>query len=934
LLFHPEERLSSSIESLLITMERELQNTAESHANRIAIAPGPNQNPLDVFFKPKSVAVVGATQKAGHVGRAILWNLISSPFGGTVYPVNPKRAAVLGIRAYPSISAVPDRVDLAVIVTPAETVPRVMGECADAGVRGAVIISAGFRETGPSGLELEKETLEAAWRGGIRLIGPNCLGVMCPISGLNATFASSIAQPGTVALISQSGAICTALLDWSLQQQVGFSTFISVGSMLDIGWGPLIDYLGSDPHTRSIVIYMESIGDARFFLSAAREVALSKPILVIKAGRTELAAKAAASHTGSLVGSDAVLDAAFRRVGVLRIDELGDVFHMTEVLARQPRPSGPRLTIVTNAGGPGVLATDALVSLGEEPSNLAPETIEALNKVLPPHWSHGNPVDIIGDAGPDRYEQSLKILAKDPNTDGLLVIMTPQAISNPVEIAKKLTPFASCEGKPVLASWMGGEKASQGEAVLNSAGIPTFPFPDTAVRAFHYMWRYSYNLRALYETPAIAQRNADAADSATRLIENVRQNGRTLLTEFESKQLLALYGIATVETRLAATEDEAADAANALGYPVVLKLNSFTVTHKTDVGGVKLSLHDASAVRAAYRDIQSTVTRKLGPEHFNGATVQRMAFAEGYELILGSNVDAQFGPVLVFGTGGQLVEVFRDRSLALPPLNTTLARRFMEQTRIFKALGGVRGRKPVDIEALERLLVRFSQLVLEQSWIREIDINPLLASSETLLALDARVVLYAPGTDLSQIPKPAIRPYPSKYVEQIVLKDGTALNIRPIRPEDEPEFIRFHVTLSDQSVYRRYFFLMSLETRIRHERLTQMCFIDYDRQMALIAERPVVAHGTSEIVGVGRLIKIPGKNEAEMAVLVSDAFQNRGIGSALVQRLIGFARDEQIELLTASFLIGNRPIEELFNSHGFLFSDGMEPEVREAQLRL
>lgn len=903
--------------------------------NRIASIPEPrSKNRLDVFFKPKSVAVIGATAKTGHVGRAILWNLMSSPFGGTVYPVNPKRPAVLGIRAYPSISAVPERVNLAVVVTPAESVPEVMRECANAGVMGAVIISAGFRETGSRGLELERETLKAARGGGIQLIGPNCLGVMCPVSGLNATFAPAIALPGTVALISQSGAICTALLDWSLREQVGFSAFVSIGSMLDIGWGTLIDYLGNDPHTRSIVIYMESIGDARSFLSAAREVALNKPILVIKAGRTELAAKAAASHTGSLAGSDAVLDAAFRRVGVLRIDELGDIFHMTEVLARQPRPSGPRLTIVTNAGGPGVLATDALVGLGAEPSCLAVETVEALNRVLPPHWSHGNPIDIIGDAGPDRYEQSVKIAANDPNTDGLLVIMTPQAMSDPIEIAKKLTPFAALENKPILASWMGGEKASEGEAVLNAAGIPTFPFPDAAVRAFYYMWRYSYNLRALYETPAITDGNAHAADSATQLVESVRRSGRTLLTEFESKQLLAFYGIPTVETRLAATEEEAVNAANSLGYPVAVKLNSFTVTHKTDVGGVKLSLHDAPGVRAAYRETQSAVTGKLGAEHFNGVTVQRMASAEGYELILGSSMDEQFGPVLLFGTGGQLVEVFQDRALALPPLNTTLARRFIEQTRIFTALKGVRGRKPVDIEAIDRLLVRFSQLVLEQNWIREIDINPLLASSETLLALDARVVLYPPGTDPSEVPKPAIRPYPSKYAGQIVLKDATVLNIRPIRPEDEPEFIRFHATLSDQSVYRRYFFLMNLESRIRHERLTRMCFIDYDRQMALVAERPSSAGRAVEIVGVGRLIKLPGKNQAEVAVLVSDALQKHGIGSALVQRLIEFARDERLELLTASFLAENQPIERLFRSQGFLFSEGGEPEIRQAELRL
>ena len=655
------------------------------------------ENQLDVFFRPKTVAVIGATDRPGHVGRDVLWNLISSPFGGTVYPVNPKRNAVLGVRAYPSLREVPERIEFAVVVTAAETVPAIIGECAEAGVSGAVIISAGFRETGEHGVELEREILAAARRAGIRIIGPNCLGVMCPVTGLNATFAPTIAKPGNVALISQSGAICTSLLDWSLREQVGFSAFLSIGSMLDVGWGTLIDYLGSDPNTRSIVMYMESVGDARSFLSAAREVALNKPILVIKAGRTDAAAKAAASHTGTLAGSDAVLDAAFRRVGVLRIDELGDIFRMTEVLARQPLPAGPRLSIVTNAGGPGVLATDALIGLGAELAPLAPETIAALDRALPPHWSHANPIDVIGDASPERYEQSIKIAARDPNTDGLLVIMTPQSVSDPLAIAKKVAPFADLKDKPILASWMGGVKAAEGTAVLNGAGIPTFAFPDAAVRAFHYMWRYSYNLRALYETPEVADEPGDPASQARQLIDDARNNDRTLLTEFESKRLLSVYGIPTVETRLAANEDEAVAAANSLGYPVVLKLNSFTVTHKTDVGGVKLSLRDAEAVRRAYRDIKSAVSEKAGAEHFAGVTVQPMASLDGYELIVGSSTDAQFGPVLLFGTGGQLVEVFHDRALALPPLNTTLARRFMEQTRIFTALKGVRGRQPVDI---------------------------------------------------------------------------------------------------------------------------------------------------------------------------------------------------------------------------------------------
>ncbi|HPQ15939.1 MAG TPA: acetate--CoA ligase family protein, partial [Bryobacteraceae bacterium] len=625
----------------------------------------PRQHPLDVFFEPESVALIGATENPGSVGRTVLWNLISTPFGGTVYPVNPKRSSVLGIKAYPKIAAVPERVDLAVITTPAATVPGIIRECVDAGVRAAIVISAGFKELGPEGKKLEDQVVAEARRGNMRIIGPNCLGVMSPLTGLNATFARAMALPGNVGFISQSGALCTAVLDWSLREQVGFSAFLSIGSMSDVGWGDLIDYLGSDPRTRSILLYMETIGDARSFLSAAREVALSKPIIVIKPGRTEAAAKAAASHTGSLTGSDEVLEAAFRRSGVLRVNDIADLFNMAEVLAKQPRPAGPRLSIVANAGGPAVLATDALVTSGCEVAQISPETMDALNQILPAAWSHNNPIDILGDAGPDRYAKALEIAAKDPNADGLLVILTPQAMTDPTKTAEHLKPYAKIEGKPVIASWMGGTEVAAGEEILNRAGIPTFPYPDTAARAFNYMWRYSYNLRALYETPIAPTSEEAEADRARaeKIIQAARKAGRTILTEFESKQLLATYGIPTVETRVATSEDEAVAAAAQIGYPIVLKLYSETITHKTDVGGVQLNLQDEEAVRNAYRAIEKSVTEKAGKEHFQGVTVQPMIQLFGYELIIGSSIDPQFGPVLLFGMGGQLVEVFKDRAL-------------------------------------------------------------------------------------------------------------------------------------------------------------------------------------------------------------------------------------------------------------------------------
>jgi len=893
--------------------------------------------PLDVFFAPKTVAVIGATETAGTVGRTILWNLVSNPFGGTIFPINPKRPSVLGVKAYKHISEVPEQADLAVIVTPAATVPGIIHDCAEEGVKAAIVISAGFKEIGPAGLDLERQTLIEARRGNMRIIGPNCLGVMSPLTGLNATFASAIARPGNVGFISQSGALCTAVLDWSLRELVGFSAFVSIGSMLDVGWGDLIYYLGNDPRTRSIVIYMESIGDARGFLSAAREVALNKPIIVIKAGRSEAAAKAAASHTGSLAGSDEVLEAAFRRSGVLRVNSIADLFYMAEVLGKQPSPKGPRLTILTNAGGPGVLATDALVANGGELTELSPEALASLNQILPAAWSHNNPIDVLGDASPERYAKAVEIAAKDPNTDGLLVVLTPQAMTDPTQTAEHLKPYAKLEGKPILASWMGGADVEAGIAILNQARIPTFQFPDTAVRAFTYMWRWAYNLKGLYETPSLPEDSSEFAPNKAltgEIIQNARDAGRTILTEAESKQILDAYYIPTVRTVIARTLEEAADQAGRIGYPVVLKLFSETITHKTDVGGVQLNLGDREAVERAWRRIQTSVTEKAGAGHFQGVTVQPMIKSgDGYELIIGSSLDAQFGPVLLFGTGGQLVEVFRDRALSLPPLNTTLARRMMEQTKIYKALQGVRGRKPVNLAELEQVLVRFSQLVVEQPWIKEIDINPLLATPDRLVALDARIVVHGPEVTKDQLPRPAIRPYPSRYVYAWTMKDGNDVVIRPIRPEDEPMLVKFHATLSERSVYLRYFHLMNLSQRVAHERLTRICFIDYNREMALVAERRNPASGESEILGVSRLTRILGTNDAEVAVLVSDQFHGRGLGKELLGRLITVGKDEKLAALKADILPDNRDVMRICEKLGFSLRHSIEDEVVKAEYR-
>jgi len=874
------------------------------------------QQALAAFFRPQNVAVIGATEAAGSVGRTILRNLISSPFGGTVFPVNPKRPSVMGIKAYPSIAEVPAQVDLAVIVTPSSTVPGIIASCAAARVPAALIISAGFKELGAPGVELERQLLAEARKTGMRIVGPNCLGVMSPTTGLNATFARDMARTGNIAFVSQSGALLTAILDWSLREQVGFSGFVSTGSMLDVGWGDLIDYFGSDPRTKAILLYMETIGDARAFMSAAREVALSKPIIVIKAGRTEAAAKAAASHTGALAGSDEVLDAAFRRSGVLRVNTIAELFNMAEILAKQPRPRGPGLTIVTNAGGPAVLATDALVAGGGQLVALSPETRAALDGVLPAAWSHANPIDVLGDAGPERYVQTLEIAARDPSSDGLLVILTPQDMTDATLTAEALRRYGKVADKPLLASWMGGASVAAGSEILNRNGIPTFDYPDSAASAFCNMWRYTRNLQGLYETPTLGDDPGIQPHIAEQIIRQAREESRTLLDEHESKLLLSAYGIPAVETRRASDADEAVRVARELGYPVVLKLYSRTITHKTEVGGVKLDLMNDAAVEAAFTAIRSKVQDVAGLEHFQGVTVQRMVrMADAYELIVGSASDPQFGPVLLFGFGGQLVEVFRDRALALPPLNATLGRRLMERTKIYGALTGVRGRPPVDLALLEQVLVRFSHLVLEQPWIREIDINPLLASPSGVLALDARVVLYPSDVREEQLPRSAIRRYPTQYVTPWRLSDGTEVLIRPIRPEDEPLIAELHRKLSERSVFLRYFQPLQLDQRTAHERLIRVCFNDYDRELALIVERR--DSGGAQILAVGRLSKVPGQSHAEFALVIDDQWQHRGLGTELLKRLVKIGQDEKVSAITADILPGNVAMRRICERLGF-----------------
>ena len=868
---------------------------------------------LDPLFRPASVAIIGASTTPGSIGSILVKNLLANPFDGVVYPVNPKRKAVHGVRCYASLADVPDIVDLAVVATPAPTVPGVVDECLARGVHSAIIISAGFSEVGSAG-RAEEARIRAAARGRMRIIGPNCLGVIHPPSGLNASFAARMPRAGTVALLSQSGAICTAILDWACETNVGFSTFVSVGAMADVDFADLCDYFGDDPQTHSIILYMESIGDVRKFLSAARSVARTKQVIVVKSGRHQAGARAAASHTGAMAGSDAVFDAAFRRAGVLRVTSIPELFGMSEILDMQPPPRGPALAIVTNAGGPGVMATDALMLGGGQLAELSPATVTALDAFLPPHWSHANPVDVLGDASAEHYRKAVAACAADSNVQGLLVLLAPQAVTDPADTARQLIPFAHLDNKPILASWMGGVDVRAGRQILSQAGIPTFDAPEAAIGAFLNMVQYRRNQELLYEAPrAIAEGSPTDRDQVQRIIAGVRAAGRVLLTESEAKELLTAYGLPVTATVQAASPDEAVVAAQRMGYPVVLKLHSQTVTHKSDVGGVQLDLAGPDAVRAAFVAIHDNLARKLPQTRFEGVTVQPMLRERGYELIVGSSVDTQFGPVMLFGAGGTLVEVLQDRALALPPINRALARRLIERTQIYKALQGTRGKPPINFDALETLLVRFSQLLCDCPELLEVDMNPVLASAERVIALDARVVLTAADLPAEERPRLAIRPYPDQYTGQFQLSDGTEVLIRAIRPEDEPLVLELHASHSERTIRMRFFGMVK---QLSRDSLIRLCHLDYDRAMALVAEFRD-AEGRPHLCGVSRYYLDPASRKAEFAIVVGDPWQGKGLGYHLMSRLVDAAKQNGAVQLVGTVLRENDAMLNLMREMGF-----------------
>ena len=882
---------------------------------------------LDKIFAPHRVAVIGASDTPSSVGYTVLKNLIGSGFAGVVYPVNSKRESVQGIQAYPDVKSLPHAPDLAVICTPAVTVPGLVRDLGEVGTRGLVIISAGFREIGEEGRKLEKQVLEEQAKfEGMRILGPNCLGIIVPKIHLNASFAAATPKKGHIGFISQSGALCTSVLDWAIDEGIGFSYFVSVGNMLDVSMGDLIDYFGSATDTQSIILYIESISEAREFMSATRAFARSKPIVAYKAGRYAESAQAAASHTGAMAGVDAVYEAAFQRAGIERIFQIEDMFDCAEILARQQPPKGDRLAIVTNAGGPGVMTTDALIERNGELAELSEETIAKLNAVLPPFWSHNNPIDVLGDAPPERFAKAVEIALADKGVDAVLVILTPQAMTDPTGTAKAIAETIRGVHKPVLAAWMGGESVSEGASLLNQAGVPTYRTPEKAVRAFMHLVSYARNLTTLHETPRDLPMSFTLDRRRLRgVFDTIFTEGNEVLSENLSKAFLEAYEIPVTKPYLARSADEAVEVARRCGYPVVLKIHSPQITHKTDVGGVVLNLSNADAVRQAYDRIVKTAAEKRPDAEIVGVTVQKMvSYPVSFELILGTKKDPVFGAVIMVGMGGVAAELFRDRALALPPLNESLARRALESLKSWPLLRGYRGRPGANIDRLIEILMRFSYLVADYPEIKELDVNPLLVTPEDVIALDARVVVDRELAAHTVRPYQhlAIRPYPEEFVTERQMKDGSTVVLRPIKPEDEPLWHDLVASCSTETIRFRFRYLFK---RTTHEMASRFCFIDYDREMAIVAE--IGQNGQRKLIGVGRLVADVDHQTAEYGVIVADQWQGQGLGAILTDYCIEVAKRWGIRRVVAETTKDNVRARALFHNRGFAIDENQEGDV-------
>ena len=881
-----------------------------------------NVHGLDSILRPTRIAVTGVSINPNNVGGRVLRNLVGGTFRGAVYPINPGSEAVLGVPCHPDIVSLPRTPDLVIVCSAAQEVEGILEQAGQAGVGGVIVMSAGFGEAGEEGVLLQRRLAEVRSRyPGMRVLGPNCLGVIVPSLNLNASFAPAMPEKGSVAFISQSGALCTSVLDWAREKKIGFSAFVSVGNALDVDFAELIDYFGEDESTESIVLYVESIQSARAFLTAARAFAKSKPMVVYKAGRFPASAAVAASHTGAMVSEDAVYDAAFSRAGMVRVLDVGDIFGCVELISRRKLPRGPRLAVLTNAGGPGVMAVDALMHHEGVLAELSPESLAQLNASLPAFWSRGNPVDILGDANTKRYEKIAGIVLADAGVDALLVILTPQAMTKPDGVARAMGKLAAETTKPILGCWMGGESVREGMRILAEAGVPVYPTPEQAVGAFSTLVAYSRNLESLHQTPKDIRLELAGSDERSRhLLAGPAFPDRGLVGERGTKELLECYGIQATTPVPAGDPDAAAAAAEVMGYPVVLKLDSPDITHKTEVGGVELQLEDGPRVRRAFERIVSRA-RRLQPEAtIRGVTVQRMArTTDGVELILGFKRDPVFGAVIMVGAGGIHAELMEDRSLGLPPLNETLVMRMLESLTIMPLLAGYRGRPGVDMDALVATIMRFSYIPTDHPQLVELDINPLLCTPEGVVALDGRAVVDPAGVPREPFGHLALRPYPEEFVTTGVMKDGTKVVLRPIRPEDEPLWMELLGSCSKESIYSRFRFFYNWAT---HEAAVRHCFIDYDRELAIVAE--ALDDGRRKLLGVGRLVADPGRETAEYAVLVGDRWQNRGLGGLLTDYCESIAAAWGVRKVVAQTTSSNRRMVQVFANRQWAREPGEE----------
>ncbi len=870
---------------------------------------------LTSLFEPKTVAVIGASERENSVGSVIFRNILDSGYKGRLYPINPKHESIHGIATYKSIEDIGARVELAVIATKPKTVPEIVEQCGRSGIRNIIIISAGFSESGHTGAALERKTMEIARSYGVRVLGPNCLGIIRPEIGLNATFARVTASVGNLALVSQSGAICSAVLDWAASNKVGFSSVISLGSTADVDFGEILDYLVYDNRSHYILLYIEGIRNSRRFMSALRSAARIKPIILLKAGRHAAGSAAVQVHSGMLAGSDIVFDAAIRRSGVVRVKTIGQLFYASKALASKFRPQGKRLAIVTNGGGPGAMAADRAGDMDIPLAELSADTMKALNSKLSTNWSRSNPVDIVGDATPDHYRDAILSVAQDDGVDGVLVMLAPQAMTQPTEVAQAVIEVSNATPKAIIACWMGQEHVEEGRLAMENAGIPAFRMPETAVELYYHISTYYRNQTLLLQTPyGAASISPQETEGAKMLVEAVLQEHRKVLSEMESKAILRAFRIPVAQTMVARTPTEALLLAEQIGFPVAMKVDSPDLVRKSDAGGVRLNITNAPSVRNAYHDIIEVVQKRHPNARINGVSIEPyLARPNGRELMIGVERDPTFGPIITFGAGGTEVEIFSDRAVALPPLNQYLAQDLIRSTRAAKLLGEFRNMPPINMEALEDVLLHISEMVCELPWLQELDLNPLIVDENGAIAADARIVIDHAATSGDRYSHMAIHPYPSHLVQEWEQPNGLVITIRPIRPEDaemEQDFVK---NLSDESKYYRFMDTLRELTQSMLVRFTQ---IDYDREMALVATLPE-KDGKTVQIAVARYVTNPDGETVEFALAVADAWQKHGIGRKLMSALIESARIKGYRAIVGDVLSQNTKMFRLVGSLGF-----------------